>query len=315
MIDDILKKLSEAINADRPKKELNLLLFMLATQVQEGGNEKPSSGGNDLIERIAAIYVAAGKEMPSPAVWSLRFIEEAVELSLASGAGPAAILAHVSDALANEARKQGVPPSEMAPKVASMEERAGECADIAFLFTFLRRSMGINMTDMMGAARAKVEDLEEAFRDGRIVFKPDGRLYRKKESDGTVITNTPDPKRHAAAHLLGKLMELHKLADEYTTALDLEADDIGVSRPSKVVRVEMEEMAQKISPNAPTKAPEGGMTAALLDMLRIISDLARIMNDDSKSTDDEKLLAVRKLGKAVDIVNHEMNKAGIRRVR
>jgi hypothetical protein len=72
----------------------------------------------------------------------------------------------------------------MAPKVASMEERAGECADIALLFTFLRRSMGIKMPEVMDAARAKVEGLEEAFRDGRIVFKPDGRFYRKKkESD------------------------------------------------------------------------------------------------------------------------------------
>lgn len=135
------------------------------------------------IHRIGRIYAALDRALPLPSVAARRLLEEAVELCLAAGTRPGDIILGVTDALANEAMKQGCRPSTILPASPVPGDIAGEIADVAMLTALVKHLAHVGDDEITAARDTKLERLETAIAAGRLIITPDGRLYRRPEPE------------------------------------------------------------------------------------------------------------------------------------
>lgn len=113
-----------------------------------------------------------------------RFIEEATELALAYGLKPGEILAHVADALHNEAKKANIYPSELAAgraigrKPSNLESKINELGDVYLILDYLACIAGIHPSWVKQSGTDKVALMERWAKDGQAHIV-DGLFYRK----------------------------------------------------------------------------------------------------------------------------------------
>ncbi len=132
------------------------------------------------VNRLKDIYARHEQDLPSPRTLGRRLLEEATELFLTLGGTAGEALAAVADALANEARKRGVVPSDLISDPGSQGDVASEIADIGLIALLLASRAEISRAELDDAMDAKLSLVEEASVRGEIVFRPDGRFYRMR---------------------------------------------------------------------------------------------------------------------------------------
>ncbi len=142
-------------------------------------------------DQVKSIMIQAYKyvqgddlQLPQPEDFSGRMLEENVETALSLGLSAGQILSHVSDALANEARKKKCYPSEL-QDVYTFEDRniEGEVADLWLQLKMLTSMLEISETRVDELISDKLEIILQNAKEGKLKLSKSLLFYRIK-SDG-----------------------------------------------------------------------------------------------------------------------------------
>lgn len=106
-----------------------------------------------------------------------RLLEETVELCIASGQTPEQVLGHVLDALANEASKKNLYPTELKPEY-DINEVAGELVDVNILQSYCHYINGVDPRVVVEVSESKLQMFKALAREGNLILR-DGLIYRK----------------------------------------------------------------------------------------------------------------------------------------
>lgn len=127
------------------------------------------------------MQIVHSEKVPETKDYVGRFLEEVIELSLASGMSAGEILNHVSDVLHNEALKAGVYPSQLSFPPSDKSAILTEMADCDLFFNTIKELYFTN------DEKKSIEQnsLQKSFHfrrlkeNGELKFTPSGTFYRK----------------------------------------------------------------------------------------------------------------------------------------
>jgi hypothetical protein len=138
---------------------------------------------HDTVELVAGKEVQFSNELLRDS--GKRFIEEAVELAMATGLSPQEVLVHVTDAIYNETRKEQqlrgklIYPSEMPVRRESASNIMVEISDVRICADYIRHICSIPKDTQAAHMQTKAELVRERAKQGALVMVGN-RVYKKQ---------------------------------------------------------------------------------------------------------------------------------------